>query len=233
MQQLDMSWWWQAWTGTEPVSYTSQRNTGSMACDIPTALRSELTKREKAASNAAYIGAEINWLLPAALLPPGFVPKSGDQLVASQGNEAYAILDVKGQCRDQSGYQVWSLRGLNLAIVYDLKDTVTIERAEIVYDAAGAELKFWPSTDKGRGKILYGDVLARVQEHTREVIEERGIQGFKGTHTVFVSRQVPGVTFEDRIALVKAGVTYYLNIVGLHNPERIDELPALDAVLAP
>ena len=229
---LDMSRNWLTWTNTEPVTYTSVRRTSSIDNDISSALRVELDTTDR--GGGAYLAGQMTWVIPQALLVAGVVPKPSDIITAKLDGVAFTVIEARGQCQDANGYQEWELRTLALSIANDLRDAIDIERAQITYDGAGAEVKKWPSTD-GAGTVLYSKLASRVQLTQEAVVEERGIQGFRGSHTVYLSRQVPDVTFEDRVRWVKPGSTlvYYLNILGVNNPERLDELPALDCTLAP
>jgi hypothetical protein len=65
---------------------------------------------------------------------------------------------------------------------------------------------------------------------TQEIVDERLVRGFQGTHAVVVDRQI-AVTNQDRIAWSDAtGAVQYLDIVGYHNPEQIGELPVVDCL---
>lgn len=231
--QLDLSFDYVTWTNPEPVTFTSTRRTSPISQYVPGAMRLELDTQD--AGGGVYTKGLLDWLLPTPQLGPGLVPKPAD-LVIDRDGVTYTALDVRGQCRDTNGFQVYKVHGIALAIAYDLRDNIDLERAQITFDAAGAEVKQWPSTD-GKGVVLYSKLAARVQEDGRDVVEERGIQGFKGTHKVYLSQKVPNITFEDRVKWTFPGpggnLTYYLNVLGMHNPDVLDDLPVLDCTLAP
>lgn len=231
--ELDHSRDYLAWDNTEAVRLTSRRKSsagGDMTDLVPVARRRALTRRELAASRGVYVATDLVWEIPSdqiqALLLDRRQPKPGDLVEPEDGTaEQYTALEVKGQCRDAAGYQTWVLTSRNLALHHDLRDLVDIQRPATSYDRSGTRLKLWPPEG---GSTPYRSLPARVQLLTEELADERGIHGFKGTHAVIVGRPVD-LTAEDRI---KWGSTY-LEILGLHNPERIDELPVIDAVLAP
>ena len=226
MAQLDHSDDFLVWDNSERITYES---TDGRKASVAGCLRIELTLKEQAVSGGGYLGADLNWLIPRKRLPAGFVMGDPGSTVTDDKGNSFTVLDCAKQVRDKTDTQVFRLHTRNLAIAYQLRDLITIERAHITYDAAGAMVKSWPPAG---GSNLYASLPAKVQLLSKEFSEERGISGFKGTHAVYVSRQVPLVTFEDRIRWTDAGVTYYLNIAGVRNPERLDELPLLDAILA-
>ena len=189
------------------------------------AKRRAISTRERLASGGAYTGADVNWWLPAAQLPPGFSCKPGDVVVQKDGTRWTALTDVQLGKLSNS----WRLPCRNLALHFDLRDEIDIERPQIVYDDAGSPVKLWPSGDRGKGGlVLYGRLAARVQPQRREVAQERGVEGFRVVFDVVLEREVD-VDHEDRIAWAGR----YLNVVGYRTAERLDDLPVIEAVLAP
>jgi hypothetical protein len=71
-----------------------------------------------------------------------------------------------------------------------------------------------------------------VQLLTTELTETLGVHGFKGKYAVTVSQDVTTVQ-GDRIKWTSPTGTVYLDILGQHNPQRIDELPVLDCQVLP
>ena len=225
--QLDHSLDYLVWDNYVPITYQS---IDGRTARLAKCLRIELTLKEQAIAGGGYLGADLNWLIPSKIIPTGFkVGQPGDTVVEADGS-AFTVLDSAAQVRDKTGPQVYRLHTRNLAIAYNLRDLIDIQRPGITHDAAGAVVKAWPPSG---GSAIYASLPAKVQLLTRDVVEERGIVGFKGTHAVYVSRQVPLVTLEDRIKWTDGGVTHYLNINGVRQPDRIDELCALDASLPP
>lgn len=213
----------------ETVTYTSTRKTGSMIDAIRGCWRSELTRTEKAASGGVYGSAACALTIPRRKLAEGFEPKPADVWKGREGVD-YTVQSVNGQVHDFQGRpNYYRLQSLSLSILHDLRDKIDIQRPSITYDAAGAKVKGW--TDEG-GIVLYKNLAARVQDQGGSTVEERAIAGLKHTFQVFVGRPVNDVTLEDRIKLVRKGVTYYLSITAVRQPDRIDELPVIEAELA-
>ena len=218
--QLDQSRDYLTWDNTEAVTYQSRRAAGGPKAPIPVAKRRPLKKHELSASGGVYTGLDRVWIVPAALLPPGVVPKPADVLTDAKGTP-WTVLEAAAAKTDQT----WRLTSRDLVLAYDLRDMVNVERAAISYDAAGAAIKAFPTGSPSGGQVLYAGLPARVQLLTGEIAEERGIRGTERAYDVIVGGQVDDVSeAEDRINW--NGV--YLDIVRLKNAERIDELPVLE-----
>src|SRR5207302_1759319 len=142
IMQLDQSQDYLGWDHTEQVTYRSTRH-GNMEDTLPTVLRAELTQRELASSGGVTTGLDLAFLIPAAVLSPGFVPKPADVITDANGT-AYAVLQVVGQQRDATSFQVYKCICRDPIIAYDLQDMIAIERATISYDASGAVVKTFP-----------------------------------------------------------------------------------------
>jgi hypothetical protein len=222
---------YRAWDGTESVILHSARRTPSPRAErVSVAKRRAVRGREKSPSGGAYAGYELRWHLPVRLLSPGFRPKPGD---AIQDGDAVlwtvltADLGVEGW--------LWSLGCVNLVLAHDLSDVVAIERPDITYDPAGVPVKAFPTgTPQLGGRVLYQGIAARVQRMDSHIADERGGRALVGRYEVIVGVPV-SVTIEDRIRWVRppSGRIEYLNILGTHNPERIDELQVIEAELKP
>lgn len=217
------------WDDVETVTLTSYRKTGSMI-DMPTAAkRRQLTKKERSTSYGAYGSAALVWLIPDLQVTETMKPLKPRDTITTLGGTIFTAQEV-----DHAAVRsFWRLICLNLSIVEDLQDIIDIQQPLQAYDASGTRFKRWP--EDGQGKVLYPQLQARVQLITEDLVEERGIRGMKRTHAVIVSKQLAfdSSWYENRIKWVSLGVTKYLEIVGYHNPERIDELPVIDAVLVP
>jgi hypothetical protein len=229
--QLDHSVDWMVWDNAESVQYTSSRH-GDMQDTLPTVLRGELSSTEIAKSGGAYTGLDLTFLVPAALLAPGFVPKPGD-VITDADNVAYNVLQVHGQQRDAAGFQVYKCVCRDPIIAYDLQDLITIERAAISYDASGAVVKTYPPDG---GRVLAAKLAARVQDTAINTVSERLIVGPETSHVIYLSREISGLSVtEDRVKYVERGTTAVrvLDLVRSYNTGQIAELPALEAKLRP
>ncbi len=196
---------------------------GSQSDTIPVAKRRALTRKELAASAGAYTGGDLVWLIPAAVLPSWLTPKVGDVLIPAEGDR-YTALDVALN----KGRQTWRLTTRNLAVAFDLRDLIQIERPQISYDdPSGAIRKLFPSGPGPRGgEVLYANLLSKVHLEDQEISEERGIRGTKRVYSIIVSREV-AVTDQDRVLLPWSGA--YLEIRGYHQAQQIDMLPVIEA----
>lgn len=233
--QLDLSDEWRVWDNCEPLTIVRPAPDGDLQDYLPLDTngagphRCAVKRKEQAPSGAVYTSLDADFLIPQALLAEGFRPAPGYRLIDAD-QQTWTALDVAGESRDATGPQVWRMSCRNFVLAYDLRDTITIERADITTDAAGVYVKTFPPDG---GKALYQRLAARVQLLTEEEAEERGIRAFKAAYAVYVAQQVPQLTPEDRIQWTSGGVTLYLQVAGLENPERIDELPRINAYMPP
>ena len=232
------------WTNTESVRAERTRRGSPLADAVPVAKRRALRQRELAASGGVYTGLDRVFLVPAAVLAPGWLFEPADVLVtlppAADAGTRYTVLEAQSGKRDQT----WRLTCRNLALSTLLQDLVTVERAALSQDAAGAFVKRFPSETNGSfGTNLYANLPARVQLLRNEVVDQRGVRAFVGRCAVIVGAQV-AVTSEDRVlwsdtlgvagpAQTAADAPRVLDIVGVHNARRIDELTVLDCELRP
>lgn len=230
-----------SWDGTESVTYESARRptdspalsrqlrNPSQADMIPVAKRRALTRRELAASLGSYTAGDRVWLLPAAVLPSWLSPKPGDVVVDSAAARWTAL-----EVQTNKGEQTYRLTCRNLTLVFELRDSIDIERASVIYDGAGAAIKQFPTGPGPRGgQVLYTGLVCRVQLATQQIAEERGIRGFRGTYAIIVEREVT-VTNEDRIRLRTASTDglaagSYLEIRDYHQAQTIDNLSVIAA----
>lgn len=188
---------------------------------IRVAKRRAMTKAEVMASGGAYTREDVNWHLPVLECPQGFAPMPGDTITDSEEVHWTVLERAWNKVR-----QTWRLTTRNLALAYRLSEKIDIERADIRQDAAGGTIRLWPPHG---GKVAYEQILARVQPQTTQRVEERGIRDVETIYQVILDRQVV-LTGQDRIKWVDAvGDVHYLDITALRNPERLDELPVLDA----
>lgn len=209
------------WDGAEQATLLVRlRGGGERAVGVPLAKRRNIRLREKSPSSGVYIGAEINWHVPQRDLPAGIEPKPGDAIEDRQQRQ-WTVLTV---ARNRLGH-TWTLGCVDLVIAHDLRDLVTIQRPQLSYDAAGVASKQWLSR--------YTDVPARVQSTTQSVSEERAVRAARQAYEVVVARQLADVDLAvDRIEWRDPqGETRYLDMVGFRQPDRIDELPVIEAEL--
>jgi hypothetical protein len=226
---------WKVWDSLQPCVYHSARHAivspAALAqpdpfLAIPCTIKPRnIVVQERATSNGVYQGRTRVWCLPILQnVPQNFRAKPAD-VIESEG-ERWIVQTADLRTRNTW----WRIESLDLVLAYQLSEIIQIQRATISYDSAGYAVKTFPPDG---GTTLYGNLSASVQLITDEVADQRGIRGFLGNYVITVSRQV-GVTNEDRVTWTDAGgVPYVFDIVGVHNPSRIDELPMLDCQLRP
>ena len=173
--------------------------------------------RERSPSGGVYLGHETRWHLPYVLLPEGVLPVPG-WVVEEEDGTRWTVLT---RDRNRRG-QTCTLGCVDLVLAHDLRDTVVIERATISHDASGAAVK-----DDWRP--LY-TVRARVQLQEESPDEARGARYGRRRYQVIVDRQLPLLDVaEDRLRWQPDTRTAYLDLMAYRQPERIDELPVLEA----
>lgn len=219
---------WQAWEGLEPIKLVHSRRVGSRNECAVQAKRRALTYKEKAASKGVYQESSTVWMIPDELIQVR--PLRQGDVVEEVNGDAWTALQTDLVVLKS----VWKLTTVNLAIAHDLADRVAIERASLPFDGSGAVFKIFPPAG---GRNLYANLLVSLQPEETDVAEERGIVGDRVKFNVILSRPCPDVTTQDRIKVlssaygVPAGT--YLEIRGVRNANRIDELPYLEAELVP
>jgi head-tail adaptor len=164
----------------------------------------------------------VRWVLPKPLINDGSTaPKPRDTIRDAAGTD-WTILDVSfGRLRQS--YQCISR---DLVLHADLRDRVNIVRAVITQDAAKGLIRTWTTGP-------YLNVPARVQPIESMSVDERGKRGFRTAYDVIVGRQMD-ITDEDRVQWTKNdGSSVTLQILGVRNPERIDELMVIRAEVVP
>lgn len=219
---------WEAWEGLEPVKLVHTRRAGARVECAVQGKRRALTYKEKQASKGVYQEASTIWMIPDELIQQRPLRQGA---VVEQGNgDAWTCLQsdlvVLGS--------VWKLTTVNLAIAHDLADRVAIERASLPLDAAGAVGKVFPPAG---GVTLYANLFVALQPEETDVAEERGIIGQRIKFSVILSRPCSDITTQDRIRVISSAYGIppgtYLEIRGVKNANRIDELPELEAELVP
>jgi head-tail adaptor len=215
---LDLTSDYLVFDGLESVTFTSKKAAGNVQTVISKALGRAPTYRELSVSQGVYTAQDKVWIVPKTLLDPT-TPKPADFITA--GSDNWTALEVKKTALGSS----WWMLTRNLVLAADLRDTIDIQRAAVTYDAAGGKVRTFPAAG---GTTPYQSLPAKVQKLTEALKIVLGVEGFQGTYAVIVSQELT-ITEDDR---VKFG-SLFLDIVGMKNPSRIDELPVLDCVLQP
>lgn len=216
--------------GRETVTYRSVRDNGTMVdWVVDAALRRARRQREQAPSYGVYQAAALRWHIPRVVLDPmlsteGQVPKQRDVIVDGAGIH-WTVQAVETTVLQT----MYAFDTLNLAVAYDLRHTIDIERAGVTYDAAGVARESFPP--ESGGSVLYAGLACRVQAVEEAIAEGRLIRGEQVDYLIYLERQIVVDVAEDRVKWTVGNTTRYLDIVSLKSPERIDELPVLECKL--
>ncbi len=224
---IDASQNYLVWSNTEAVTFGSKSSQGTSNYFVPIAKRRAPTYKELAASNGAYTGQDLVWLLPNALLPAGAKPKPGDPVTDADGTK-WTTLEVAWNALKAT----WRMVTRNLVLAYQLRALIDIQRPAITYDGAAGVLRGWPDDASPSGSVAYAAVPAKVQLITQETQEVFGVLGLQGNYAVTVGQDV-AILKVDRVKWNSPTGTVYLDILGQRNPQRIDELPLLDCASYP
>lgn len=209
------------WDGVQVVTHTAGRlGGGGTETAVSLAKRRALTYKELAASGGAYTGLDRVWLIPAAVLSAGFTIRPGDA-ITDASSVAWTVLEAT---LGKFG-QTWKLTCRDLVLVNALTYLIDIERAQLLQDAAGGTVRRWPGQG---GTVAYSQLRASVQPVEAAPADERGVRAGLAKYEVTVERQVALAFDRDRVKWTDTtGQPHYLDITGLRNPNRIDELPVL------
>lgn len=214
ISQQAMSGKWRMMPRREAVTFKHQTAVGVYTSyAVSDAWWRDLNDKEKAASRGAYVEHERNWFLPLELLTADVA--IGDLIVDADAN-TYTVLTLSAA----GGLGVGKYKTVNLVLAAELRDSVTISRPLNVQDGSLNRVPTYVAT--------YSGIAGKVQEITGDRQEMQGKVGFHKRYAVYLGQRVT-VTTEDRVTV--SGVTY--QIMGYVNPDRIDELMALDVERLP
>ncbi len=172
---------------------------------------------EKQPSSGVYAAYYRHWFIPRNQL--SVIPALGD-IWQSDSNRPYTVLDI-GRA---GGQQVWDLTTVDLVIAANLCNAIDIQRPNITRDAANVTVRTWPGT------TTYAALACRIQIVDAKISRQRDLRGFRGNVQIYLSQQVT-LGPEDRVQVTGSGKIY--QILGYHGPQRIDELPVIDAEIVP
>lgn len=212
---IDLSNDYLFWDATEAIRYEVAHVPGNLETQISVAKHRPVSYAEPLPSFGVYLHADILWLIPQKVIASAFQPKLRDVVIDGDGTR-WTVINVERKKQRQT----WWLTCRNLILAFDLRDTITIERASAVEDAAAApkRVKSW--------KPLYANIAARVQSIKAQTVEARGIKGQETDYIVVVDRELPALdTRECRIKWANK----YLDIVSFDTGSNIMELPRIEA----
>jgi head-tail adaptor len=208
------------WNHGEAVTFYSRSNAGGIPpVPVTTALRGTLTEKELAASNGAYTGQDVKWLIPNGLLS-GTVPKPGDKL-KDAANVEFTILP-EGTSYDIAD-RIWELITRDIVLHFELRDAITIQLPTLTQDAAAGKVKTWADASV--------NVPARLQPIQGEIFEEREVRGLEIKYACYLE-DTAVASADGELGRLKLGTTYY-EIEGYTKPTVIGELMEIACRLVP
>lgn len=222
MMDLDTTDDYLVFDNREAVEYTSVRVNGMQMDRIEDAHRRQPSRNEAAASEGVYTAGRLRWNIPTVQMLIG-PPKPGDTVKDGEGEEWTVTSAFKSA---DGGW--WDVDTVSLRIAFDLRDEISIERAGMDVSNAGIVTKLFPPDG---GDTLYAELACRVQPVEFEQRMEHGADGTLKRYQVYLSKQTPLIDMHCRIVWVSndTGKTVYLERLKYSQPERIGELPLIEA----
>jgi hypothetical protein len=217
---VDTSQNYLTWGNAEAVTLVSpHKTTGNTSFAIPKAKRRNPTFKEQAPSGGVYGSALMVFLLPAALVAAAGAIGNDAPRQAFQIVDAVGVTWTVQDAALNTLKSTWKCTALNLVIVYNLQDTLTVKRPAIDTDAAGGRV-YKP----GDYTTVYSDIPCRFQEVTAAQTDERGKRLAARKFSVPVAQRLY-LTVEDQI-VDEAGNVY--EVTGWHDADRIDQLQTIE-----
>ncbi len=206
------------------VRIPGRRPQGEMPREPLKAMRTASTEAEPGQFDAAYLRGAVTWTIASEGLA---APLQSGDLIEDRDGFRYTIQSAN----ESTTARMWTCASLNLAIIYELGDLLTIERASITLDNAGAQRQLYPPDG---GEVRYLDLRGRVQPQEATSKDERGIRGKATRYTVPVEFEIDVDMDRDRVKWTdRLGDVRYLEIVAYRNAESVSALPELECALAP
>jgi hypothetical protein len=213
---------YQVWDDTETLTVFSAPRNDLIQFPAKNAFRRALTTREKAASNGAYTGQDLVFLIPSpeSQKPDDHFPFKPGDVVVDAKLTSWTVLEAGSI----AWTNLWRLVTRNLVLTHGLRNEVTILRPTITTHAGGHPVFSWgPDATK-----VVENLPARVQlmETTPDVLND--VDSAHERFTVILGQQVTLET-EDRIVVTKGqrqGIA--LEWQAMRNADRIDELPVVE-----
>lgn len=215
---VDASQNFNSWGNVEPITLTSPyKNTGNKTFPIPTAKRRNPTYKEQLPSGGVYGSALITWLLPATLVTAAGAIGSDQPEQAFQITDGAGIVWTVQDAKLNTLKSTWVCVSLNLKIVYNLQDTLTLQRPVFSVDAASS--RTYPTYT-----VIAQNIPCRFQETGTEVGDERGKRLTVHRYDVPVAARLY-TTVEDQV-VDQSGNVY--EVLRTRDSDRIDQLQVLE-----
>lgn len=206
---------WKYWPEREDATLREQTALGVYTGHDLTASGGAIKRRaptwkEMTASNGAYTGKNLVFLLPTANLPDDVAPKVGD-VIRDAANVDHTILEAMA---GKFG-NTWRCVTIALALVNGLASTGTLSRPDNERTTAGR-----PTL--ANYTAVAENVACRVQPEGGSAAEVAGRVTIPKRFTAYLGVQVDARA-KDRF--VCGGVTY--TVLEMRQPERLDQLMSL------
>lgn len=205
------------------VTYTSVRpDATNVAVTSLSGLQYPTEFREQAPSYAAYQGAYQTFIMDhTPFTTNSITPKARDTI--NDTVATYTVLSAQ-HVRPKA---FWVISCVNLSLLGNFDDTITIQTATLALDAVGAQTRTWAA--------VHTSIAARIQPESVDVFDSRGIRATMTRYQVIVGSDVTVKnTAGDwgRILWV-SNSNKVLDITGYRKNQRIDEFPVIDAIDEP
>jgi hypothetical protein len=215
---IDLENAYRYWPNREYICLISNRTASDSGGDVlecmVEAKRFELDFKELAVGGGAYVGEDIVWLVPAALLPPDFTIKPSDQAKDGEGS-TWDVLNVSYEALESA----WALICRDPVIVHHLRDTFTVWSPTNTQDAAGARTPTF--ADSG---TTYNGRFQLVRESP---FDGRGKRLVKRDYQLFTAVEISGLTHEYQIKDASSNV---YEVVSYTNRAKLGELSMIECV---
>lgn len=180
------------------------------------------TYKEMSASQGVYVGTDLVWLIPFAILPSGFrtssppiIPTVGERITDSDGQNWIILESTSGKFGN-------TIRCVtrNLALHYDLVNLLTHSRRSAAVGASGLPAPTWTN--------VVTNVPCKVQAIDAGMEQIHGGAAIPKRYNVFVETRLD-VKAGDRLTV--SGTIY--TVTGHRDPDRIDMLQTIQAEIVP
>lgn len=227
---IDLSRDYLVWDNKETVTVYPAPRRENLYFPVENAKRRAPTFKELAASNGAYTGQDLVWLLPvleSQAFTDSYPPAPGSVIQDGQLHP-WTILE----CALNTWQTWWRCMTRNLVIAANLQDLITIERPEVTQGDSGEPVYSWPPL---AGEYVVQDFPAKVQITEASLTLVNSVETTNRNYDVILSQQVD-MRKDDRIIWLNSDRQgqnprgMVLQWERLWNPERIDELPRLACV---
>lgn len=181
---------------------------------IAHALRRAVTSDEAAESDGRYTAADVRWHLPVEECAAQ--PALGDAIVDSTGTR-WTVLDVQNATLGSR----WACTCRDVAIVFGLDSTITIEEATYAKGTEGASEPTWRTWRAG--------VRARIQPDRAEPLTQNETRIMQRRFLIYCDATLD----LDHNYRIKGRDGRIYKVTAVYNAERIGEATTIEAEVTP